>query len=240
MTSSLAQRRVEPEWLDQLAADDPRAVRARRDLRRVNACMGHADIMARTLTRHYAGATPRVVLDLGAGDGTFMLALAQHLATRWQNVHVRLLDRQASITGETRAEFVRLHWPVEAVVADVFAFFEEAQPRDIDLILANLFLHHFAPEKLARLLALAAQSTRMFVACEPRRGTAALLGSRLLWVIGCNGVSRHDAPVSVRAGFREKELSALWPREEHWMLREYPVPPFTHTFVARRAKDDPL
>ena len=40
-------RTVEAEWLDQLAADDPRAIRSRLDLRRINTCMLQAAIMAR-------------------------------------------------------------------------------------------------------------------------------------------------------------------------------------------------
>src|SRR5947208_2277513 len=79
-------RRVEPEWLDQLAADDPRAIRARRDLRRVNAWMRNARSMASALRKH--GAHPRTILDLGSGDGQFMLRVARRLAPHWPNVTI--------------------------------------------------------------------------------------------------------------------------------------------------------
>jgi hypothetical protein len=101
--------------------------------------------------------------------------------------------------------------------------------------ICNLFLHHFDDAALALLLALAAPCTPLFAACEPRRGALARAGSRFLWAIGCNDVSRHDAVVSVRAGFRGAELSALWPREG-WTLRERPAGLFTHCFVATRAR----
>ena len=42
-------RRVEPEFLDQLPAEDSRAIRSRRDLQRVNAWMGNVGTMARAL-----------------------------------------------------------------------------------------------------------------------------------------------------------------------------------------------
>ena len=42
-------RIIEPELLDTLPPDDPRAVRSRRDLRRVNAWMRNHAIMARAL-----------------------------------------------------------------------------------------------------------------------------------------------------------------------------------------------
>src|SRR5436190_16442240 len=45
----MMQRHVEPELLDELPANDPRALRSRKDLERVNAWMGHSRIMARQL-----------------------------------------------------------------------------------------------------------------------------------------------------------------------------------------------
>jgi len=52
-------------------------------------------------------------------------------------------------------------------------------------------------------------------------------------LMGCNAVTRHDARVSVRAGFRDDELSRLWP-SGGWTLEERGAPPFSHLFVARR------
>ena len=80
----------------------------------------------------------------------------------------------------------------------------------------------------------ASRRTSVFVACEPVRTPFALLGSWLLPLIACNEVTCHDAELSVRAGFRGRELSALWP-EARWTLREGRYGPFTHRFVARLA-----
>src|SRR5450631_944078 len=89
-----ATRCVEREWLDVLQPDDPRAIRSRNDLKRINACMLQSAIMARSLTDACRHNTPRTLLDLGSGDGTFMLRVARRLSSRWQNVTVILLDRQ--------------------------------------------------------------------------------------------------------------------------------------------------
>ena len=43
-------RVLEPEWLDELPPQDPRAVRSRADLRRVNWLMGNARLIARVLS----------------------------------------------------------------------------------------------------------------------------------------------------------------------------------------------
>jgi hypothetical protein len=97
-----------------------------------------------------------------------------------------------------------------------------------------LFLHHFSCERLQRLLALCANQTGLFVACEPRRSGLARTASQLLWVVGCNDVTRHDAVVSVRAGFNGSELSGLWPKCDPWQLHERPAMLFSHCFVACR------
>ncbi len=101
----------------------------------------------------------------------------------------------------------------------------------VDAIVANLFLHHFDAARIERLLGLVAQRTRTFIACEPRRSATALLGARLLGVAGCNDVSRHDAVVSVRAGFAGRELTALW-HSGGWTCEERARGVFSHSLVA--------
>ncbi len=228
-------RRVEPEWLDELAPTDPRAIRSRRDLRRVNSFMLQAGIMRRLLLSACGDERPRFILELGGGDGSFILKVAQALARNWPGVRVTLLDRQPVVAKETREAFQALGWKLEVVTADVFAFLEAAAGTQADVVTANLFLHHFPDARLRRLLALAATIAPRIVACEPRRSAWSLGASRLLWAIGCNDVSRHDAAASVRAGFRGTELSALWPRQQGWRLSERPAGLFSHAFVARRA-----
>ena len=227
--------RVEPEWLDELPQADPRAVRSRRDLKRINGWMMQARIMTRLLVAGFEARPPRTLVELGGGDGTFMLALARRLAPRWRNVRMTLVDRQNIVTEQTRRAFHDLGWEAEAVCADVFDFLGGAEPGCADMVLANLFLHHFERDRLAKLLRDAARLAGAFAACEPWRGESGLIGSRLLWAIGCNGVTRHDALVSVRAGFRGRELSELWPSDAAWRLQEGPALPFTHAFLARRA-----
>lgn len=227
-------RRVEPEWLDVLAPSDPRAVRSRRDLRRVNALMGNAAIVARELQKNFPDGSPRRIAEIGAGDGTFILRLAQNISKPPQDVSVVLLDRHDIVGPQTLERFSSLRWQAEPVAADVFDWLARPAGGSFDAIVANLFLHHFKPARLTALLSLVAERTRIFIACEPRRSGFALAGARLLWAIGCNDVSRHDAAVSVRAGFDGCELSALWPQKSGWRLRECAQGLFSHSFVACR------
>jgi len=220
----MTRRILEAEWLDELPPGDPRAVRSRADLRRVNWMMANARLLARTLSPAFRNGAR--VADLGSGDGHLMLRVARRLPH--SNIELLLVDRAPVVSDATLAEFDALGWKARVAARDALDF---AAHEEVDVIVANLFLHHLDDASLAQLFA--AQRARMLVACEPRRSALALAGCRLLWLIGCNDVTRHDALVSVRAGFRGDELSRLWP-PGGWKLEERAAPPFSHLFVARR------
>jgi len=224
-------RVLSPEWLDELPAADRMAVGSRRDLRRLNGFMGHARLVSRALLEAFPQHPPARLVELGAGDGAFLLRVAKLLAPRWPGVEVVLIDRRPAVDDETLRGFARLGWKAEVAAADVFDWLDGAPV--VDAAVANLFLHHFDPAALRRLLMLLAGRVSALVACEPRRAAFPLTVSRLLWLLGCNAVTRHDAPISVRAGFRVGELSAQWPAQG-WRLRERPAGLFSHFFAARR------
>lgn len=230
-------RVVEPELLDDLPPADPRAVGSRADLRRLNSIMGHDDILSRAFHQHFdetfSRSRPLRLVELGAGDGTLLLRLARRVSQSGLAARVTLLDRQNIVSPETRRAFAALNWSVESVANDVFAWLEQPLPA-VDMMIANLFLHHFSDELLKALLRLAAARTNLFIACEPRRSPYALMASRLLHLIRCNVITRHDAVVSVRAGFVGRELSALWPGDNQWQLSEQSAGWFSHCFIAKR------
>jgi len=145
---------------------------------------------------------------------------------------VTLLDHQKIVALQTLSSFTSLGWRAEAEAADVFNWLPAVE--GMDVIVANLFLHHFEDAQLVELFRAIADRARLFVAIEPRRSRWPLFCCRLLWAIGCNAVTRHDAAVSVRAGFSGSELSALWPVDEDWQLTERRTGFFSHIFVARR------
>jgi hypothetical protein len=230
----LALRRVEPEWLDEMPPADPRAVRSRRDLRRVNAIMGNARFIARALQSCFPGEPPCSVVELGAGDGSVLLRVARSLPASWQGVAAVLLDRLSLADEAVLHGLAARGWSARFEAADVFEWLSRSSGHAHDAIIVNLFLHHFETGELRELLRLAAARSTVFVACEPRRAGVALRGSRLLGVIGCNDVTRHDAVASVAAGFAGAELSALWPTGGGWTLSECPRGLFAHLFVASR------
>jgi len=203
-------RVVEPELLDELLATDPRAVHSRRDLRRINGLMGNARIIRRYLQKNSLVDNVSIA-EIGAGDGN----IAKQISN---SAKLILIDRQ----------------PVspDVIQSDVFKWLRNT-PK-VDVIIANLFLHHFSEEQLREMFCLIAAAGRCFVACEPRRSGFAEWFSKRLNLIGCNQVTRNDAVISVRAGFRDGELSPLWPNDSNWRLTERSAGLFSHLFGAVR------
>jgi hypothetical protein len=247
-------RNVEPELLDSLPANDPAAQHSRRDLARINVLMRQAHLMAAMLRPL---PQPDRIVDMGSGDGRFLLSLAQRLD--WAGTDALAADRQDIISRRMKYQLEQAGWTVRTAQGDIFEILESLPPSPSlarepatgdppssanarggngpangpIVITANLFLHHFQDEDLRRLLALAASRCSAFVACEPRRSKFALLAARLTVLIAANHVTRHDAAASVRAGFSGNELTALWPREG-WTVSEGPRFPFSHCFSAVR------
>jgi hypothetical protein len=225
-------RVLEPELLDSLPPDDPAAIRSRADLRRVNWCMRNDTHLFKAIRA--LPKPPRSILEIGAGDGTFMLRLARRLYRLNSNpVQLYLLDKDPVVSARTLAEYRELGWSAEVVRENVLRWSDQRDREHVDLVIANLFLHHFSENDLRGLFNGVAHTCDAFVACEPRRWRASLLGSRLLWLIGCNYVTRHDAVVSVRAGFNGSELTKLWPKAG-FQVAEGPAGFASHLFVASR------
>lgn len=235
-------RRVTAETLDHLPAHDSRAKVSRQDLLRVHHAMGTRGIVARAwrqLLPRPPAHTPLRILELGAGDGRLLLAVAQALSEEWPPVQLTLLDRLALVHPTTVAAYARLGWTVRVQVADVLDWAATDTAPRWDLISTALFLHHFEGPPLATVLQAVADRGNRFFACEPRRGWPALAGSHLVRALGANAVTRQDAVLSVRAGFRSRELTDLWPGPGAlWRLEEEAAGLFSHSFSALRAGVD--
>jgi hypothetical protein len=234
------QRIVEPEILDGLSADDPAAQRSRRDLQRVHLAMRTRTIVAQALNSLAIArrdTAPLRVLEIGAGDGSLMLGVAKSLSPQWPNVALTLLDRQPVVETETIDAYARAGWSATRLVVDIVDWVAAAPTEDPparwDLIVANLFLHHFEEQQLAALLAAVAARSDHFFACEPRCAGLALVASHLVGALGVNAVTRADAVLSVHAGFRDQDLTSMWPVASGWRLREYPAGLFSHCFCAQ-------
>ena len=218
-------RVLQPELLDELPSNDPRAVHSRRDLRRINKIM----LNARPIIKFLRAAdlkSPITIAEIGAGVGNISARVAAALSADGISGTISFVDRQPLDGAEVAG------WRVQAIKADVFAWLEKAAP--VDAIIANLFLHHFSDDQLREMFKRCARLCNLFAASEPRRSSVAMWFSRRVKLVGCNDVTRHDAEISVRAGFTGSEVSKLWPDNQSWRILEKNAGLFTHFFGAKR------
>ncbi|MBA4149322.1 MAG: class I SAM-dependent methyltransferase [Verrucomicrobia bacterium] len=227
-------RVVEPEILDDLKPDDPRAIRARRDLQRINWWMGNARLIARSLQKTFTQRPPVRIVEIGTGDGTHLLRVAEKLPWASQPLELTLIDREPAIEKGTLEQYAKLGWHVQVIASDVFEWLKTNQPSDC--IIANLFLHHFSEEQLRFIFSQAAAQTRCFIGCEPLRANRVFWTCRLMPLIGIGEVALNDAYISTRAGFCDQELSRLWPDNKEWILHEGVAGMGSHLFVAKKCE----
>jgi SAM-dependent methyltransferase len=237
-------RKVSAETLDHLSENDPRAMHSRRDLQRVHRVMGTRSIVCNALNQlvPQLSSSRLRVLELGAGDGTLMLSVARALGPEWTAVDLTLLDRQALVEQKTVEAYEKANWKVDIEVADVtdwitnsFRAQRDEESDRWDLIVVNLFLHHFEGAILFNLLDAIAGSSSRFFACEPHRSYFALVSSHLIGALGANAVTREDAVLSVHAGFQGTEITKLWQQTgRRWKVSEYSAGLFSHCFSAHR------
>ena len=249
-TATMKARHTQADRLEGVNAQDPQMIRARSDLRRRHRLMGTRAILVKALgdmPGPGSRARPWRVLELGAGDGSLMLGVARSLAGRWSGTDLTLLDRQPSVSAETAADYAALGWRVHVRVADVF---DSALDMAVDLadspgqggpavrwdlVVCNLFLHHLDGPRLRALLRDLAQCCDWFFACEPRRARVGWISHRVVGALRANVLTRNDAALNGRTGFRGHELADLWPTANgEWNLQSYPSGLFSHCFRAER------
>jgi len=187
-------RTLHAEILDTLPAENSDAIASRRDLVLINRLMGNRRWMGRAL--HVHATDDKRVLELGAGAGDF--------GRWWQEQQRRRLAESREVCGLDLAPRPAC-WPESWLWAqqDLLSFVGYG---GFDVVIANLTLHHFAADALARLGQKLRSGPRVVLASEPTRRRLHLWQVHLLRLFGINHVTRHDAPVSVRAGFRGFEL----------------------------------
>lgn len=229
------ERIVQQELLDELPPSDPGAQHSRRDLRRINGLMGNARHLRSAVQRCLPRVTnrPWQVLEVGAGDGTLAARVWSRLPRPPSGSRLLLLDRLSLFDDAARTLLQAHGWDPELQVMPVEEWLASPAPDSLDLVYANLFVHHFDRNGLTELLSGIAKRSRAVVLVEPRRSPTALLGARLLWGIGSHAITRHDAVRSVEAGFRAEELTNLWPNRTAWVVSESRAGLFGHRFIAR-------
>lgn len=218
--SSLAQRELQPEIMDDPDLDPVRHQAALKGLARINAWSGSARLIGPELKQLASSVVgkPVRVLDIATGAGDVPIRLHRYAVQQQINVELTGCDvsptaiafaREIARRSGAKVAFQRLN-----VLAD-------ALPRDFDVITCSLFLHHLATEQAIELLRRMMAASRRLVLINDlersRLGLAwAVIGTQLLTR---SNVVHVDGPRSVRAAFTVGEALELtrraeWPNAE--------------------------
>ncbi len=205
--------------METLPDDHPDAIRGREDLRVVNGIMGNHGWISRMLRRH--GRPGWRITEIGAGDGALSRGFCEQGICRPQDLHAfDLAGRPAD-------------WPPGAswTQGDLF---QQPLP-DTEVLVANLFLHHFEDDQLRILGGRLSPQTRLILAAEPaRQRIHTWLGRVVCSIAELNFVTRHDMQASIRAGFRSQELPQALGLDEAWRWQVGSTPLGAYHLMAQR------
>ncbi|PSQ99992.1 MAG: methyltransferase type 11 [Bacteroidetes bacterium QS_9_68_14] len=212
------------EQMDDLGAGGAALDGALADLRWANRWLGGWASVRQALrplvkASRAARAALRLV-DLGTGGADLPARLVRWADGQGVPLKVVALDANPHAVAFARAWLDRrlppyLRARIEVREGDALDLaFEEGA---FDVALAALFLHHFDAAGAARLLGeMDRVATRGLVVSDLHRHPAAYLGVKALAKArpGTSAMFAHDAPLSVRRGYRRAELRALATRAD--------------------------
>ncbi len=176
------------------------------DLWRINRWLGGVRSNLRLLENYFVrtGAKTARILDVGAGDSRLATRLQDEFRRRGIDAHFVALDRKLSHLRNG-------HGPsreVPAIAADVFhlPFAEDS----FDVVMCNLFFHHFSGETAVRLLqALANAASGAVIINDLERSVLPYAFIRVAYPFARSRITRNDGPASVRQAYRPREFRQL-------------------------------
>ena len=205
----LTQRSEAPELMDDYSIGGPELEEALAQLRVINTWLGAAWPTLEGVTRLWreAGAPSELtILDVGAGTGD-----GNRLLLRWATRHqvqlrLILLDMHPD-TCVAAAEYYQDEPRVQVQQGDLF----HIPLQSIDIVTASLVAHHFSADQLPAVVQAMAQAARLGVVINDLHRHFFAWGS--IWLLtrllSRNRMIRHDAPLSVRRGFRPADFEQL-------------------------------
>jgi ubiquinone/menaquinone biosynthesis C-methylase UbiE len=175
------------------------------DLWRINRWLGGVSASLRLLEDFFAraGAHPVRVLDVGAGDSRLAGYLQGELRRRGLRAEFTVLDRRPSHLANGHKAGAP-----QPAVADALALpFADGS---FNVVMCNLFFHHFSDQRAEQLLrGMADVASEAVMINDLERHRLPYLFIRYAPWFARSPITRHDAPASVRQAYTLSELASL-------------------------------
>lgn len=211
---------------------DPRLVEAGyRFMNTVNRVGGGIRVVRRFLEREVSASAnghPVTVLDIGAGDCAIALEVAHWAERRGLRVRFTCLDHEAkavelaqrAMTQRAGPGLPRLAGPEEGgpaqpairvVHADVFTY---RPAEEFDYAIGSMTFHHFTDDQIHRLIAHLRGFVRKALLINDLHRCLPNYLACLALALPIDPVIRHDGLLSIRRGFKPRELTRMLARHD--------------------------
>jgi len=196
--------------------DDPAATRADLDaslrfIRFINRRLGGSAALIRRL-RAWSNRWPRdrpvTLLDVGTGSADIPLAAVRWARSAGFDLRVTAVDLHET-TLDLARDYVGDEPAVTLLQGDALRLTDRFEPGSFDYAHAGMFLHHLSEIEVLTALRMMDRVARAGIVWNDLvRAPIAALSVRLL-TLGQPAIVRHDALVSVRAGFTPAEVREI-------------------------------
>lgn len=197
-----------PELMDDPALDDARHFDALNSLRTLNMVSNGALVLWKPLRLLSKSTVPLRVLDLATGGGETPVELQMVAERRNKQIQIDGCDFSERAVSYAVMQAAKVAASNKFFILDAL---QDELPKDYDVIMCSLFMHHLDPEQVVSLLAKMAEAANKAILVND----LARSSSNLFWVtaasrlLSSSDVVHHDGPASVRAAYTVAEMSEM-------------------------------
>jgi len=202
MSPDLSRRCLDPERMDDPRVSFEEMKAALQDVDRVNRFLGGWSASLRLLAKAGRGTQRISILDVGAGSGGTARAMADWGRRRGLSIRTTLVDLHPQVC---RVAKHAAPGTLQVVRSDARGL--PFRDGSFDVAHASLFLHHFGRDDIERILGEMKRVARWVLINDLERRPVALHAIwALVGMFSRSAIVKHDAPLSVRRGFRIREV----------------------------------
>lgn len=234
-------RIVTPELMDDPGVSRADLARSLAYIRAVNRRLGGVGAMLdrlRAWSREWPRGRTITLLDVATGSADLPLAAARWARAHGHNLRITAIDLHPITLELAREHLDAARRPGEPAPTDTIALrladarrlVDDHPPGSFDYVHAGLFLHHLPEIEVLTVLRIMDRLARAGVVWNDLVRSRIALGAVHAITIGMPRIVKHDARVSVRAGFTRREALDLATRAG--LARpEYRWSPLTQRFT---------
>jgi ubiquinone/menaquinone biosynthesis C-methylase UbiE len=194
------------EWLDDDLGTPEEIRQSFDDLWRINRWLGGVSGCLRLLDQYFArtGCHHARILDVGSGDSRLAVHLHEELAKRNLSAEFVAFDRRLNHLKSGNHSPQKL----SRVVGDAFDL--PFRCESFDVVMCNLFLHHFSGDQAKKIFrCLGEVASKAVLINDLERHPLPYFFIRFALPFARSRVTRHDGPASVRQAYTREELGTL-------------------------------